>query len=191
MLKSKGIRILCYIEMGVVYVLSVILVILGIADIADEKVFLGVIFLIAGLVMPLTVSVSLYPVFALSLIESNTSSLNDKLGDIIELLEKTNTLYIPPVVEQSTISTNKKTEPIETVESSVLSPTYAQEAIDFINKKYNIRIRLSDDMSSIKEKVSTIDDEIEYARIFKKRVNEAESLSEIMSSIKLLKYLYD
>ena len=51
----------------------------------------GIVLILIGVLIPLIISVALYPVFALSLIESNTAETNDNLARIIELLENKST----------------------------------------------------------------------------------------------------
>ena len=73
--------------MGIAYVLAVVLCIFGCLSFSAGKVVFGIVLIFIGVLIPLVISVVLYPIFALSLIESNTDEINYNLERIIELLE--------------------------------------------------------------------------------------------------------
>ena len=82
MISSKGIRTLCGVIMVICYVLAFFAILYGCLNLEE-----GIWLIAMGILVPLIVSVALYPVYALSLIESDTEDISYKLDRIIELLE--------------------------------------------------------------------------------------------------------
>lgn len=174
MITSKGVRILCSIAVGISYFVAVILLVAGIVILSGEQYLLGVICVFLGVVLPLVANLAVYPLFALSQMESNIANLNNDLSEIYELLRSTphtslnpNLPHTLPVFEPAT------------------TPTVSDEdAIDFINKKYNLNINMSDDVFSIKEKIANIETTNHSIEIFKNRVTCAKSYDDIIVAIK-------
>lgn len=187
MIKSKGIRILCYIVMGITYFLAVILVICGCVALIEEKFGFGIVLILIGIIIPLTVTLSLYSVYALSLIESHTSKLNDNIEQILKLHGNSSndncTQTKTPFSSTTAVPAPKPLQPLIPVPPPILP---AEEvAINFINKKYNIQIELSDDLNMIKEKISTIEAVDNSVQIFQRRINSTVSFDEALSIIKM------
>ena len=183
MIKSKEIKVLCYIATGISYILSLGLIAYGIYELTEEKTVQGLIKLLIGILVPLLVNISMYPIWALSQIECHTSDLNDKLEKIIILktLESTS---------QSTTIPSQKNTPTDRAQSNSSATTgnnadALNEAIDFINREYNIQIESTDDLKDIKEKISNIDAIDNSTQIFKERIDNATSVRQMFAIIKL------
>ena len=179
MIKSKGIRILCYVAMGISYCFAVILLICGCSALVNEKVALGIGLIFVAIIVPFSVTLSLYPIFAISLIESHVSQLNTNIEQLLNNLSAQTTQ--PPTLSQEKNyqnSTSPKQAPL------VLTPPIS-EALDFINQRYNIQIEFSDDLMTIQEKILKIDAVDNLTHIFKKRVSNATSFDEVCSIIKM------
>lgn len=175
MIKSKGIRILCYIAMGIVYLVSIIMLIYGLSSLAEEDSrSLGVLLIVLSIIIPIITSISMYPVFALSLIETNTSKINDNLETIIDLLEKNPT----PTIPQQTATPHQNYPPMD-----LTNPL--KDALNFINQRYNIQIDISDDLHIIKEKILEINEINSSTQIFKKRIIDADSKDGVWNIIKM------
>lgn len=74
-------------------------------------------------------------------------------------------------------------KPAQTIGDSIGNSL--DEAIHFLNRKYNIPIELSDDLYAIKEKILKIDAVDNSTQIFKNRITDARSLDEAVSIIKM------
>lgn len=194
MIKSKGIRILCYIAVGISYFASLCFLIAGINRLIDESFLAAIIYIILCAIIPLVTNLSLYPIFALSLIESNTASLNDKLDDMISLLEdmsmprssQNNSSESTKVAPTPMISPNPtQKDETPTFVSNDNQPEHVVQAIDFVNKKYNLHIDLRDDYFLIKEKISKIQATNKSVAIFKNRVIDATSYDDVISAINI------
>lgn len=177
MIKSKGIRILCYVAMGLSYFLAIILLICGCSALVDEKISIGIGLLLIAILIPFSVTLSLYPIFALSLIESNVSELTTTIEQLSAKLVHSS----PTPPPQSHETPNDKN-----CQNPPLTPTPPMtDAIDFINQKYNIQIDVSDDLITIQEKISKIKALDNLTQIFVNRVINAKSFDEVCSIIKM------
>ena len=185
MINSKGIRILCYITMGLAYAAGIALAVYGISMMDEKETKNAVIFLVIGALIPFAITLALYPIFALSLIESHTVKLNDNMSLLLERINSsTSNQQLEPTTAQ--ISTNPSTPaPISTPPSSPVTTAQLEDVLSFINHKYNTQINATDTLEIIKEKISKIDDYLNLTRIFKNRINEAESLDEVFSIMKM------
>ena len=179
MITSKGMKTLCYIVMGLAFFAAVVLLLLGIALLADRN-SLGIVLLVLAIILPLVTTVSLYPIFALASIDENILALNRKIDKIISIKQSPaqEKPQAPPPPE---ISKNRFTpEPPPEKEDGNKTPFERTEVIDFVNKRYNISIFAKDDFYTIKEKIANIDDGGFSALFLKKKVQEASSMDEII-----------
>ena len=186
MINSKWIRTLCYIVVGMVCLLALMLIIFGISALADERTISGVIFIITGILAPFIICVSMYPIFALSLIETSTSNIKNHLEHIVYLLES-KPKVVAPAQDSPPLTTPQHTP-------SNISPTQAtdennidslEEAIHFINQEYNIDIDVADNLGTIQEKILNTNSLGAKGQIFRKRILAANSLDEVYSAIKI------
>ena len=194
MINSKGIRILCYIAVGISYFATLCLLIAGIVNMVDENYGVGIFFVLLCGLIPLFVNLSIYPLFALSKIESNTETLNNQLNDIITLLKNPEEPMEMPLSNQTNSNfTSPPTTPPTSPQPSAtpifvpghVKPGFVAQAIDFINEKYQVDINLDDDYFSIKEKISEIEVTNKSVEIFKNRVIDATSYDEVINAINL------
>ena len=172
MTKNKGIRVLCYMVMGISCYLSLSLIIYGCNAIVNEKTEWGLMLILTGIISPVVACLSLYPIYALSLIEARTSNLEEDLEEIIYLLEKIS----QPAAKPSQTITSTRTN----YDDSTLV-----DAINFINQKYHIQIESTDNLNEIKREILGIDAEDNSITIFKERVVHAYSYKEIFDAIKM------
>ena len=192
MINSKGIRILCYITMGISYFIAIILLVCGCSALVNEKVALGFILLLIAILIPFSVTLSLYPIFAISLIESNVSELNENLRLLLRMTATT-IAASPASPENNRHQEQKSTAPQNNLNQShtdsfrpPLTPTPPiSESIDFINQKYKIDIEIFDNLITIKEKISKIEAVDNLTLILKKRIGDATSFDEVCSIIKM------
>ena len=180
MISSKGIVVLCYILTGFVFTAAIVLFFVGIVQLADKSAIGGLLIAIS-LVLPLVVSISLYPIFALANIDVNVASINEKIDRITKnskeiTQEKQND---PPKTDLSHNFFTPAPKREEAKEDNNLFK-YA-EAIDYVNKRYGISIFSKDDIDTIKEKVASIDGGGFSALILKRKVEEATSIDEIIN----------
>ena len=186
MIKSKGIRIVCYVCMGLSCFLAVVMFFCGCSALVDEKVDLGIGLIVLAIVIPFSVTLSLYPIFALSLIESHVSQIND---NIEQLSSKLDTLLTPPspTMPQNPPASEPTPTPTPTPspQSTMTPTTPITDAIDFINRKYNAGIEDSDDLITIQEKILKIEALDTLTQIFKTRVANASNFDEVCSVIKM------
>ena len=80
MINGKGIKILCYILMFIIWIVSVAALLFGIVGLIKELGRIYLFLLVGGIVLPFVTMVSLYPIFALANIDQNLKLLNDKMG---------------------------------------------------------------------------------------------------------------
>lgn len=186
MINSKWMRILCYIAMGFSCLVALILLIFGLGNLADENKVLGIVFVILGILLPIITSISLYPIFALSLIETNTSEMKEQLNLIVALLK-----LISQGVHKSQNEPTPAPPQSEPLISFTPPPTNAEsidslnDAINFINQEYNLDLDITDNLITLQEKILKADS-LEYkGQIFKKRILEATTLNEVYSVIKM------
>ena len=143
MINSKGIKILCYIVMGLIIAVSLFLVIFGISQLADKNTS-GVIWLVLAIALPLVVTVSLYPIFALANIDENLLRLNQKVDRLLikkDMPKEEKASASAPVVQQVA----PVVEPISRTSqtSKTNSMNKVEEAINYINVKYNLQISIN------------------------------------------------
>ena len=217
MINSKGIKILCYITMGVVALISLVLVISSIGELIDGNSF-SIIYLLLGFVLPLVVTVSLYPIFALANIEERVRSIDEKTNALlanelicsdtesenvdlsecsVDLKEsvdlEVNTSFdaeFSPNSAKPVVTDYKSNETSEAELTEVFkSPKFA-EAIDFINRKYGTDINPQDDFQLIKSKINNIESSTSSVEIFKSKVLKAVSNREIANIIIMHKAAY-
>jgi uncharacterized membrane protein required for colicin V production len=87
MINSKGIKILCKVIMGIVYVLCGFSIVAGISSLVDDEK-IGILYIVLGILLPLITTVSLYPIFALANIDENIQSLNSKIESLFVTSQK-------------------------------------------------------------------------------------------------------
>lgn len=177
MISSKGIRILCYIAVGISFVFTLVLSIFAGGVMAEEGGLIkGIFILLVGLIIPLVTALSLYPIYALSLIESHTSELNANVNLLLEQVKPSNK-EVPCTPLTATPST--------TIPSSSQVSLQKKDLIDFINHKYDTQIGVDDDLDVIKDKILNIEYNTNSVQIFKKRISSANSIDEIIAIMKL------
>lgn len=177
MINSKGIRILCYIAVGISFVFTLVLSIFAGREMAEEgRVIKGIFILLVGLIIPLVTALSLYPIYALSLIESHTSELNANVNLLLEQVKPSN---------KEVPCTPSATTPSTTIPSSSQVSLLQKDLIDFINHKYDTQIGVDDALDVIKDKILNIEYNTNSVQIFKKRISSANSIDEIIAIIKL------
>ena len=180
MITSKGIKTLCYVVMGLVFVAAVILLFSGIIQLADKNKF-GFVWIVLSIIFPLITTVSLYPIFALASIDENISMLNQKIDKIVS-----DNKHFEQEKSQSTVTTGISRTfftPAPTIEKENGDKNLFEcaEAIDYVNKKYGISIFSKDDFYTIKDKIASIDDGGFSALILKRKVQEASSIDEVIN----------
>lgn len=93
MIKHSGIKSICHFLMAMMYFISIIILILGFSICFDEKHklhYFGILIIIGSILLPIVVTVALYPIFALANIDQNTEEINKKLDLIINSKEENN-----------------------------------------------------------------------------------------------------
>ena len=181
MISSKGIKVLCYIAMGFAVLGSIALLVRGINGLIEKNTG-SIIWIVLAGVLPIIVTVSLYPIFALANIDENIAHLNQKVDRLLakkevqkETTKESATQVVPRIVEHpaSSIGTQQN--------SAKLKSHSGEEAITYINTKYGTHISIEDDCSTIKSKIEEIDQGGFSVIILKKRVTEATTLDEIIN----------
>lgn len=180
MIGNKGIKIFCYIMMGIVWTISGILLVFGVVR-ATDKNWYSLFFIALGLILPLVCSISLYPIFALANIDQNIYMLNKKVEEIAtnNTTSKTEHNCAP--------YNNSKTNIVDCFESDTVSIN----AIHFVCKEYGVSVSLEDDIETIKEKISSIQNDSSKADIFKSKVIKAETKEEILRIFIMHKIAHD
>lgn len=176
--------------MGISYVVALVLLIYGFSLLIDKNTALGLVMILISILTPLFERLFLYPIFALSLIETNLSKVDANLERVIELIDTApsdsdptpNTETPPPIKNPTPI---KKTVSTLTPNPPPFPISPINEALQFINQKYGIQIEISDDIDTLKEKIAKIESEESSSQIFKNRVADSKSIDEIWSLIKM------
>ena len=176
MINSKSVRILCYIAVGISFVFTLVLSIFAGKEMAEGRVIKGIFILLVGLIIPLVTALSLYPIYALSLIESHTSELNANVNLLLEQVKPSN---------KEVPCTPSATTPSNTIPSSSQVSLPQKDLIDFINHKYDTQIGVDDALDVIKDKILNIEYNTNSVQIFKKRISSANSIDEIIAIMKL------
>lgn len=83
MIKAKGIRILCYTIMVFAYIAGFIGLIYGVNGLGGAYDTIYWLITIGSILLPMIITVSLYPLFALANIETNLVLLNSKLDKVL------------------------------------------------------------------------------------------------------------
>jgi hypothetical protein len=73
--------------MGIAYTAAIFLLIIGLSCIINKETNMGILLILIAVITPFVSTLLMYPIFALSQIESNTAETNKKLDQIIELLQ--------------------------------------------------------------------------------------------------------
>lgn len=84
MIKAKGIRILCYTIMVFAYIAGFIGLIYGVNGLGGAYDTIYWLITIGSILLPMIITVSLYPLFALANIETNLVLLNSKLDKVLK-----------------------------------------------------------------------------------------------------------
>lgn len=183
MITSKGIKILCYITMGMVYLLSIALLAVGINYLIDEN-SLSALFIAAGLILPLAITVSLYPLFALANIDKNLALISKKIAAIsADKTEFPQDCTAPPAhsIEKSMPVTEEKLAPEP---QRVILP---QELMAFLKAKYGVSLEDSDEADVIKAKIMAIPQDTTQVNSLKNKILSAKNMEEIVSALKMHK----
>lgn len=179
MINSKGIKILCYIIMGFIYVLSFLMILFGIVAMLEDKGSFYGIFVFLGFLLPITVTVSLYPIFALANIDENLDLLNRIARQIVInrnqwSKEQTGSCQIR---EEACDYVSESESKEETVLYHISD---LEKAINYVNLKYQISICVDDSIEEIKTEIAGIADGSFSAELLKSRVAEANTKAEIL-----------
>ena len=190
MINSKGIKILCYIVMGLIIAVSLFLVIFGISQLADKNTS-GVIWLVLAIALPLVVTVSLYPIFALANIDENLLRLNQKVDRLLikkDMPKEEKASASAPVVQQVA----PVVEPISRTSqtSKTNSMNKVEEAINYINVKYNLQISIDDDCETIQRKIDAVEEGGFTGIALRRKVLEATTKEEIINIFIMHKVAY-
>ena len=169
MINSNGIKILCYIIMGIAFIASIAFIVVGILGLVNNQP-LSALWILAGICSPLITSVSLYPIFALANIEENVCQLSETLNKIINKnhFERTNHL-------SKSANTNYAYE----------EQQLTQDIIDFINSRYQTQINIYDSLDTIKFKISSINATSSSVNILTRKVAEAQTISAVAKAFVL------
>ena len=139
--------------------ISILLIFLGIKGVA-EKNESSVIWIIFGLILPLIVSISMYPIFALANIDENINCIKQTLNERGAMIQRSTTTHETqspkniidtPKADSNGDSSYDETKILETVPTDRL-----KDIVDFINKKYDIEIEVNDSLETIKLKIANI-----------------------------------
>lgn len=207
MLNNKWIKGLCYTLMGFMDVIAIILMIYGISDLLKEDAnSIGWIFIIIGIVIPIAVSVGIYPIFALANIDKNFTDINKKYDLIINQMMIANKEKFSDVnitIEEKLKHVNKldeKNNNISNINNSTSSIDESQnmnsvgdeylpnELVEYLNEKYDLTIDINDSFEIIKMKIQGIDaDDNSKTITFKSRSGSSKDVKELISIIKMHK----
>ena len=172
--------------MGIIGLISIIFILLGIHKMLDEDKS-SFVWLILGLALPLVVSVTLYPIYALANIDENIRMLNEKLDTIVSNVlpdtSKNGKKELPP----QNITSSNNTPTNEQQNNKTIPTVKAQDAIDFINKKYGIDISIDDNLDNIKFKVLQISDSSSSIRILIQKISNATDIETVIEAFILHK----
>ena len=134
MINSKGIRILCYVAMGISYFIAIVLLICGCSALVNDKGLLGIGLIAISFFIPFFSTLSLYPIFALSLIESHVADLNANVEKLTEKISCTSPKPTSTILHEP----KKAFQDAAYKTQSSLSPTPPfEEALNFINRIAN------------------------------------------------------
>jgi len=193
MISGKGIKVLCYVIMGFVFVLSIFLIIFSIIGMIAKN-WISVIWLIVGLLLPLINTVSLYPLFVLANIDDKLSLLNKKVDTIVSKKYSGES--------KRDIITGNQTQDKKTIDKMIISETgkeqieksnkliLSQDILDFINQKYKIHIELDDSLDIIKFKISSINEKSSTANILIQKIVNANNMEDVSSAFILHKAVH-
>ena len=189
MINSKGIKILCYIIMGCISIVSLVLIVYGINEMSDDESY--VIFILLGFILPIVFSVTLYPIFALANIDENVREINRKITELdsIFLSENSN---IKILTNESKAENETNTSPVDiTIKDApnqeISQTSILQDSIDFINEKYGVDIVMDDDLNTIKIKVCNISENSLSAKILIKKIMDANNIQDVITAFALHK----
>ena len=177
MFSGKVIKSLCYIVIGVILIVSCFLLCMGILSLVDDD-SLGVAWIVLGLVLPFMTTVSMYPIFALASIDENLAEINQKIECFVSDRSTSRAApNMPLCAAQSPLNQKLPTsnKPLDLVVHSQRSG----DAVSFVNQKYGISILPEDDLATIQEKISSIQDGGFSVIILKRKVMEAGSKEEV------------
>ena len=189
MLSNKYIKLLCYILIIIIDIAAIVLLIMGISKIAEDD-STGTLFLLMGVIMPILVSVSVYPIFALARIDSNTSDINQKFEYLLDVLTKKADLN--EEIEDDEDDFTAEDLPNDSIDEDVdcQDDVLPIDLIYYINKKYDIGLLIDDSIEEIKKKIERIDSKKNTLVItFKARIALAKDIKEIISLIKMHKVI--
>lgn len=193
MISSKGIRILCYFVMGFVIFISLILLVFGLVSLFNEEK-LGGVLIVLGLLLPLIVTVSLYPIFALATIEESLSSLNAKIEQIVSSTSNNDNekdTQVPtshPLWDKTDFE--DATEYATKNNNDSYPTSYLSKTLGYINLKYEISISIDDEYEEMKEMVLNIENDSFQANALKNRIKDAKTKEEILAILNSHRLLY-
>ncbi len=184
MIKSSGIKKLCYAVMGISCMIGVLLVIIGIYLAVEMDMFVLVMVSVLGFFVPFLTTVSLYPIFALASIEENVAVIKDAFASLPHNIAK----------QQCEEYHNQKSTEVKSSEPRVVYKTDSKEdrirkydgklpddLVEFFRNKYGIAIDIQDDFETIKRKINEINQATFTALILKNKINDATNMDEIFN----------
>ena len=177
MIGSKGIRILCYILMTLVLWISLVGLIGGIVLVVDGSK-LGWIIVAASVVFPLAITVSLYPIYALSKIESSLSDVQKKVISIAAYEKRIHRLLENQFEKEDEEDMVEGTETLVEAFADSLSQVDYEKVMDFMERYYGVELNLFDDLTFVKEKVNAIAHESVSVGILKNNIDAAKTIKE-------------
>ena len=195
MIGSKGIRVFCYIIMTIAYIASVVLLILGIEAVGGRgSNSMGWTLIIAGIALPLTTTISLYPIFALSKMEDSLSDLSEEVKKISYALERQvpqNVPYAqvpppsaypaPPTPSAPPAPSAPNCQMPPRMPNSAPTQGNTQDAIAYLNSTYHLNLSVADDLSTLKNKIASIADANFGTLILKQKVAESVTVEQVYS----------
>ena len=151
----------------------------GINALAEDLFMLGMGFIIGSIALPLLVSVSLYPIFALSNIDDNLSLLKKEVAEIAENIKRR------PRQNEAAAPSEDACKQEESIEKDQESLSAYEKALLFIKEKYGVSIDMEDSVAEIKAKINSIDDQTWAGTMLKHKINSATSKEEIFQILSI------
>ena len=183
MFNNDRVKFFCSIFMILIFITSIILVCVGIAEAVDGN-SISIYFFVSAVLLPPSFSISVFHVFALSSIDENIISLNKKVQRLSNNGVATNEIKSAPSSTDSNsnvgITPDNKSE-----ETQATDKNKFDDAALFISQTYNISISADDSYELLKEKIRGI--KSEKASILKCRVETAKTKDEILNIISMHK----
>ena len=166
------------------YTLSIVLFILGIANMGDNST-LGWAFLVGAIILPLTTTVSLYPIFALSNIEDALGNLTQELRQLSKNEEKRTEQNRHPVQAISSPSPSQKVSQRMSKTTATFETT--EDVMEYLNSRYHLTLSSADDLNTLKSKIANIADTNFGTLILQQKIADATTIEQAYSILALHK----